>query len=489
MSKDLKTRTAGTLKWNLVDRVASQVLYGVTGVVLARLLSPADFGLVGAVLVFQAFSTILVDSGFSYALIQRKDPTHLDYSTVLWFNIGTAAVLYIVLYACAPLIADCFQGDKRLVPLSRVLFLSLIVNAASIVQTNRLMKRMEVRMVAVSNALGLALGAVAGVGGALAGWGAWAIVGQTLVNGMVRTAVLWTTSHWRPMWRFSWPVLRGFFGIGGRMMLTSFLNTIFLNVYAFLIGNRVGMTSLGYYTQADKWSKMGIASLSQVVTSSFLPTLSAVQDDDAGFAAACSKMNRFTSYVLFPVMLGLAVMAPTIFHVLFGAKWDPAIILFQILLVRGIFVVFSALWNNFLLARGHAGTILWLEILRDGVALVALVLTFPYITLSTGAAPTEGITLLLAGQLLASFVTWIVTLVVCVRVTRIRIGTYLSDMAPYLLMTLFCGAIVWAETLFVVSDGLRLIIQAATGLGLYLIFNHIAGSGIQRDAFRYLGLK
>ena len=144
-ANNLKQRTAGSLKWNIIDRLSQQVLYAVTGIVLANLLSHDDFGLVGAVLVFQAFAALLVDSGFSYALIQRKEPSHSDYSTVLWFNLAVAIVLYIILYAAAPLIADCFDGDQRLIPLSRVMFLSMILNASAIVQTNRLMKRMDVK--------------------------------------------------------------------------------------------------------------------------------------------------------------------------------------------------------------------------------------------------------------------------------------------------------------------------------------------------------
>ncbi len=153
MSRELKTRTAHSLKWNLIDRVATQVLYAVTGVVLARELSQEDFGLVGALMIFQAFASLLIDSGFASALIQRKRPTKLDYSTVLWFNIAMAVALYIILFCCASLIADCFQGDTRLIPLSRVLFVALILNATASVQTYRLQKAMEVRMVAVSNSL------------------------------------------------------------------------------------------------------------------------------------------------------------------------------------------------------------------------------------------------------------------------------------------------------------------------------------------------
>ena len=177
---DLKLRTARTLKWNTIDRVSSQVLYAITGIILANILSEEDFGLVGAVMVFHAFATLFVDSGFSYALIPRKSPTQTDYSTVLWFNIVTATMLYAILWFCAPLIAKCFQDDPRLIPLSRVMFLSFIINATSIVQTNRLMKQMTVKMIAISNCIALIVSSTIGIYMAIHDYGAWAIVWQTI---------------------------------------------------------------------------------------------------------------------------------------------------------------------------------------------------------------------------------------------------------------------------------------------------------------------
>lgn len=478
---NLKKLTAGTLKWNLIDRVLTQVLYGVTGIVLAWLLSPDDFGLVGAVLVFQAFAALLVDSGFSYALLQKKAPTHTDYSTVLWFNIFVAVFFYIVLYLGAPLIADCFKGDERLIPLSRVMFISMILNAASIVQINRLMKRMHVRMVAVSNTLGLIAGAICGISMALAGYGPWAIVWQAVTISAVKTAVLWITGHWLPELTFSIKVIKGFMGISWRMMCTSFLNTLFLNIYSFFIGNRAGMAALGYYTQADKWSKMGITSLSQVLTSSFLPALAAVQDDRERYLRLCSKMNRFTAYLLFPCMCGLTVMATPIFHVLFGSKWDPSIVLFQLLLCRGIFTVLNSLYNNYILALGNSKSILRLEILRDSVALVALFITLPYINISTGNNLVLGLELLLWGQLFSSAVTYVATLIVTSRVSGHSVASLLRDLAPYVILTLIACIVTYTAMLAVNPAWLKLTIGFTLFAGIYLGANVAAGSKIQQE--------
>lgn len=484
--QSLKTRTARTLKWNVIDRVAAQALYAVTGIILANLLSPQDFGLVGAVLVFQAFASLLVDSGFSSALIQRKEPTRADYSTVLWFNLSIATAIYIILYFCAPLIADCFQGDPRIIPLSRVMFLTFILNALSIVQVNRLTKRMDMKPVAVADTVGLAAGAAAGIWLALDGQGAWAIVWQSIANAAVKAIVLWSTQRWLPLPVFSWKILRSYFSIGSRMMFTSFLNTVFLNLYSFFIGNRVGMVSLGYYTQSDKWSKMGIMSVYQVLTSSFLPALSAVQDDPERFNRVSAKMNRFTSYIIFPAVCFLVALASPLFHLLFDTKWDPSVILFQLLLVRGIFTVFIGYYNNVLLALGHARTIMWMEILRDGVAIAALVATLPYLAVSLPEDPVYGLTVMLWGQLGASALTCAVTLRIVSRLTSRPVRQYLADMAPYVALSLVIAFVMWFTGTFIISPSLSCAVLSAEAVILYAGINYLSGSRIQRDVFAFI---
>lgn len=482
----LKLRTARTLKWNLIDRVASQVLYAVTGIILARELSQHDFGLVGAILVFQAFASLMVDSGFSYALIQRQHPTRRDYSTVLWFNIGASVVLYLVLFACAPWIARLFGNDVRLVDMSRVMFLSFIINGAAIVQTNRFMKQMNVRPVAIANSVGLTAGGVAGIWMAFGGYGAWAIVWQTLVSATVKTGTLWIMSRWLPLWSFSWRRLRGFFTVGGPMMFTSFLNTLFLNIYSFLVGNRAGLVPLGYYTQGDKWSKMCVSSLSQVLTSSLLPVLSSVQDQPERYTRLCHKMNRMTAYLVFPLFIGLIVMSTPIFHALFGTKWDASIILFQLLLFRGIFTVFTSLYTNYLLALGHAKAIARLEVWRDVVAVVGLVATFPVLADTRPDNPVWGLEIMLWGQIAAAVVAWVLTLVYTQRLCGIASRPLLIGYVPYLVMSVTLGAVMYLVGTIIPNPWLALTAQTTIGLGGYLVANHVAGSRIQADALNYV---
>ena len=490
MAQDLKHRVARTIKWNIIDRVASQVLYAVTGIVLARVLSQSDFGLVGAILVFQAFALVFVDSGFSSALVQRKDPDEKDYSTVFWFNLGIAVVLYGMLWLMAPWIASLFQNDARLIPLARVMFLAIVINATAIVQTNRLMKQMDVRLVAVSNALGLSLAAVVGIWMALAGFGAWAIVWQTLTLNAVKSLVLWFGTGWRPQLTFSMERLRGVFKVGIGVMGQSLLNTIFQNATSFFIGNRVNLTSLGYYTQADKWSKMGITSISQVLTSSFLAPLSNVQDDRERFLNQTSKMTALTSWILFPAMFVLAAMATPIFHALFSDKWDASIMLFRLLLLRGVFTVMTSLYNNFILALGRSRLLVRTEIVRDVVAVIAIVVTLPYIALSTDADPVEGVRIFVWGQVAASAITWAYTLWLTSRTTGLSIGRMLAEPLPYLLTAAITAAAVWALSLIPANVWLILALQTAATLVLYLpliaLTERHTSTVIQSDVLAYL---
>lgn len=486
MEQDLKQRTARSLKWNVIDRMSTQLLYAVTGIVLARELSQEAFGLVGAILVFQAFALLFVDSGFSFALIQRKHPTELGYSSVLWFNLLIAGGIYLLLWFSAPWIASLFGGDERLVPLSRVMFLSFIINATAIVQTNRLAKQMNFKPLAIINMLGLGAGAVVGIWMACTGREAWAIVWQTITINAVKSGALWIHCRWMPMLRLSWSELRSFFSVGSGMMMTSFLNVLFQNIYSFFIGNRVGLVPLGYYTQSDKWSKMGVTAVTQVLTSSFLPTLSEVQDDEIRFRRAVSKMNRFTAYLLFPAIFFLIVMATPIFHVLFGSKWDPSIILFQLLLVRGIFTVLNTLYNNYMLALGHSRPIFWLEVFRDAIAVAGIIATLPYMSLSSPDNLVRGLEIMLWGQVIASALTWIATLVVTTRITGMSWTMYVRDLIPYFASSALVAAAIYAITFAALPAWLMLTLQAITALALYVGINRILPSKIQREIFAQL---
>lgn len=475
-SAQLKLKTARTLKWNAIDRLASQVLYSVVGIVLANVVSQEDFGLVGALLIFQAFAIIFADSGFGAALLQKKEPTEEDYSTVFWFNLVVSMSVYWILWFASPLIADIFHGDKRLIPLSKAMFLTFVLNALAIVQTNRLMKRMDVKMIAVSNVVAQMAGGGLGIYLALMGYGAWALVWQSVALAGIKTAILWATGKWVPTCWIKLSSLKQIWRIGLSVFSSSMLNTFFLTVYSFVIGAFYSFKSLGVYSQADKWSKMGTASLSQVLTASFVPLLSKFQDNGDDFRRYVKKINRFTAFVLFPVMTGLAVVGAPLFHSFFGNKWDAAIILFQILCVRGIFVVLVSLYGNYILSKGYGKRLFIIEVVKDVSIIVAILVTVFY----------HSVDLLVWGQFWASLLTWMVIVWFTGRSIGYTVVEMVADLVPFLLASLaMCGACMTIG-LIEMHPVISLLAEVCAGGATYVAIMWLCKFPELKDASAYL---
>lgn len=472
----LKRKTASTLKWNTIDRVASQVLYGVVGIVLANVVSPEDFGLVGALLVFQAFAIIFADSGFGAALLRGKDITQRDYSTVFWFNFLVSVVIYWILWFCAPLISDIFQHDRRLIPLSKVMFLTFVLNALAIVQTNRLMREMNVKMIAVSNLIAQVAGGGIGIGLALGGWGAWALVWQSVSLAAVKTLILWATGKWWPQWVFSKVSLEKIWRIGLSVFSSSMLNTLFLTVYSFVIGAFYSLRSLGVYTQADKWSKMGSASLSQIFTSSFVPLLARVQDSPHDFKRYMQRINRFVAFISFPLLAGLAIVGAPLFHTLFGNKWDSAIPLFQILCVRGTFVVLVSLFGNYMLALGYGKRLFAIEIIKDTAIAVAILATVWF----------DSVELLVWGQLWASIATFIIVMIMVSKATGYPLRKFAEDYLSFSAITLLMCAGCWLLGHLPLSPVVTLLVMVAGGALIFIGFLKLKRAPELSEALNFL---
>ena len=449
----LKQKTAGTLKWNTIDRIASQVLYGVVGIVLANVVSQEDFGLVGALLVFQAFAIIFADSGFGAALLRQKHTTEEDYSTVFWFNLIVSVAIYFILWFCSPLIADIFQHDRRLIPLSKVMFLTFVLNALAIVQINRLMKLMDVKMIAISNVIAQIVGGGLGIGLALGGWGAWALVWQSVCLAGVKTGILWITGGWFPQHWIHKDSFKRIWRIGLSVFSTSMLNTLFLTVYSFVIGAFYSLRSLGIYTQADKWSKMGSASLSQIFTASFVPLLAKVQDSPEDFKRYMQRINRFVAFLSFPLLAGLAIVGEPLFHTFFGNKWDSAIPLFQILCVRGILVVLVSLFGNYMLALGYGKRLFAIEVIKD-VAIAAAILSTVWF---------DSVELLVWGQLWASAATFMIVLWMVAKVTGYSLLAFTNDLLMFAGITFLMCVGCWLLSKINLSPIVSLLLQVSGG--------------------------
>lgn len=457
----LKKATASTLKWNTIDRLSSQVVFAAVGIVLANNLSREDFGLVGALYIFQAFATVFIDSGFGAALLRLKRAGKDDYSTVFWFNLSVSLLLYLILWFATPSISEFFKVGERLVPYSKIMFLAFVINGLGIVQTNRLMKKMRVKKIAISNIAGLTLGGALGVYLALRGAGAWALVWQTVSQAGIRTLWLWISGGWLPALVVSRRSFAKIWRVGLGVFSSSFLNTLFLYIYNFVIGGWYSIASLGVYTQADKWSKMGSASISQILTSSFVPLLARVQDNPDAFKRYVERINRFTAFISLPFLLGLATLAAPLFHFLFGNKWDDAILLFQILAVRGVPLVLISLLGNYLLALGYARSLVIIEVVKDFLLLAAILAT----------VWSHSLAIMVWGQLAASLLTYAAVLFITCRRTGFSFMFMTRGALPFLFITLVACALAWLVTSLASSlpAFIILLLGALTGGGCYIL--------------------
>lgn len=461
----LKEKTASTLKWNTIDRFATQLLYGVSGIVLANLLTKAEFGLVGILSVFQAFALLFVDSGFGAALVQKKEIDEADYSTVFWFNLTVSILIYGILYAFSPLIASFFNAPA-LLPMSRVMFVTFVFSGLGMVQSNRLVKQMDVKQIAIADLVSLTLSTSLGISLACADYGAWAIVWQSVSYAALRSGWLWLKGGWTPIWVFSISSLRKIVRLGMSVFTSSFFNTLFLNVYQFVIGKWYSLSQLGVYSQADKWSKIGSTAISQILTASFVPLLSKVQDDMETFHRYMRRIDRFTALIACSALVLLAAAASGIFHLLFGTKWDDAIPLFQILCIRGIGVVFVSLYSNFMMALGYGRQLIVIEIVKDVATGVALLATVFSMNLET----------LVWGQLAATGVTWITVAILTSRHTGYTLRKLMADVAPFALTAALAALAMWLAPIPVgdISHALNLTSLATVGIqmtvGLMTVF-------------------
>lgn len=474
MSSNLKSKTISSLLWNTIDKVFAQISYAVTGIVLANLLSVEDFGLIGIILAFAAFANIFIDSGFSVALIQKKEITSKDYSTIFLFNLGVSISLYVLLFLAAPSIAD-FYGDTRLVALSRVLFFNIILLSLGLVQTSMLMRSMKMRQLTIANIISLTVSGALALFLAFSGYGVWALVIQTLSLSLCRSIVLWIGSRWRPEPVFCKASFRSIFAVGSHVLMSSFINTFFQNIYSLIIGTWYSLKELGYYTQADKWSKMGVMGMSQIIGFSLFPALSSIQQDEERMRRVFGKMNRMTSYLAFPLFIGLVVVAQPLFQLFFGSKWDASILLFQLLTAKGIFFIFTSLLNNYIMATGKTRLIFFLEITKDVLALIAILLTVNI-----------GITALVIGQVVVGVIHYAITAWVTDRHTGYQVQSQLKDMFPYFSLSLLFAIPLLLIQVVIDNHALLLGAQFLIGAGLYILANALLHSQIQQDVFRLL---
>lgn len=337
MSESLGHKAAKGAIWASIDKFGSMVIQFSVNLILARLLLPDDFGAIGLLSIFIVVSTTLVDGGFASALIQKKDATQTDYSTVFYWNLALSVFLYLILFFAAPLIAQ-FYHLPILIDILRVLGLSLIINAFRIIQMNKMTKELAFKKLAFIHISTYLTASVIAIYIAYSGGGAWSLVALTLGQGILSGILFWIFSNWRPSIEFSWASFKQLFSFGGFMLAANVLQQICTNVQGLIIGRKFPPSQMGYYSQAQKLDQVVSYSIPQVIVSVMYPVYSKIQDEKDRLAAVLSMNLRVIAHIIFPILALLAFMAEPLISGLYGDKWLPAAPYFRVFCVGGLFV-------------------------------------------------------------------------------------------------------------------------------------------------------
>ena len=370
---DLKQKTISSMLWNAVQRFGTVFLMFVSNLVLARLLYPEDFGCIGMLSIFIALSKTFIDGGFGAALIQKKDVTQEDYSTIFYWNLLVSSVLFVVLLLCAPWVAN-FYHMPLLKDVLRVMSVVLIINGFSVIQTTILTKQLSFKLIAKANLLATIISVAVAIAAAYMGLGVWSLVINNLLSAALTAIFLWLMNSWRPSLLFSWKSFRELFNFGGLMLLSSILNTLFENIQGLVIGRFYTAKDMGFYSQAKKLDEVPSSSISQIVTQVSFPVFSQIASDLSALRNSVRKNIICTTYLIFPLQVLLIVLAKPIFLLLFGDKWHESVPYFQVLCVYSMFVSLNAINTNIYKAMGRSKIYFWVQLTKKILGVILLVI-------------------------------------------------------------------------------------------------------------------
>lgn len=370
--QSLKDKTIKGTAWSAVDNVTQMGVSFVVSIVLARLLIPDDYGLIGIINIFTFVCNAIINGGFNTALIRKKDVTDDDYNTAFIVNLGLSIILYAVIYICSPFIADFF-GREELVWLTRVSSFAMIIGAMAIVQQTRLTKRIDFKTQTKITLIASVASGVVGIAMALMDFGVWALVAQGIMSQFLRTLLLFIYNHWIPALRFNKRSFDNLFGFGWKMMVSGILDTVWTQLYQVVVGKFYNAATLGQYTRAKQFSQMFSSNLTNVIQRVTYPVLSEIQDDKERMIAAYRRVIKTTMFITFTLMFALGAVSEPLLYCLIGEKWHEAATYLPLICFVGAFYPLHAINLNMLMVQGRSDLFLKLEIVKKIIGIAPLI--------------------------------------------------------------------------------------------------------------------
>lgn len=471
MSHNLKQKTTSSLKWSAIERLATQLVQLIVILVLARILGPHAFGLIGMLAVFIAVSQVFVDSGLSSALIRKLDRSELDYSTAFYFNIGIALICYTLLYFCAPYIAS-FYNQPELTSLTRILALVVIINSFGIIQRTKLSIKMDFKTQAKASLIAVTISSLVAFYLAYYNFGVWSLVAQTLVYAAFNVIFLNIFHLWLPRLNFSLESFWHLFGFGSKLMLSALIDSIYQNIYQIVIGKKFNVLDVGYFTQANQLIKTPATTMTAIIQRVTYPMLSSIQNDENRLNAAYLLTLRLSAVVIFPILFGLGTIADPLIPELLGIEWKPAALLASILAMGFLLYPIHAINLNYLQVKGRSDLFLKLEVIKKVIITIILIITIPY-----------GINAICIGIVIQSYIALFINTYYNGKIGNLSGIIQLKALLPIWLIAIAACSIAWLIThLVTLSTWLSIIMTITIAIAIYIISIRL----LQKDLYQYL---
>ena len=449
-------KTVKGVGWSFIDNIASSGVTFLVGLVLARLLAPAEYGIMAMIAIFIAISNSITDSGFSNALIRKIHIDRIDYNTVFYFNLLVSIVIYLLLFLASPAISSFFK-EPILINVTRIIGWVVIINALAIIPRTIFVRNINFKTQTKISLISSVSSGIIGIGMALCNMGVWSLVGQQISRQLLNTLFLWIFCRWRPVWEFSIKSFRELFGFGSKLLLSGLLDTIYKNIYYIVIGRFYTSSQLGQFTRAEQFKTIFSSNLTTVVQRVSYPVLSSIQEEPERLREAYRKVIKTTMLVTFACMLGLAAVSKSLLLILIGEKWLPAVHFLQIICFSGMLYPLHAINLNILQVKGRSDLFLKLEILKKVIAIAPIIIGIFY-----------GIEYMLYGSVCTSFIAYFLNSYYSADLINYSTKKQITDILPTFLVSLFTSAAMWSLSLLNLSA--YIIFPCQLLLGVILIF-------------------
>lgn len=461
MAESLKNKTIKGVMWSSVENLSTRGVKFLVMLIIARILTPKDYGLVGMLAIFISVSDTLVNSGFSQALIRKQNRTETDNCTVFYFNIGVGFALYLVLFLIAPWIA-AFYEEPQLEELMRVLAIVVIINSLAVVQRAIFIQAINFKTQAKASFLAAVISGVIGVLCALKGFGVWALVIQQIFNVLIDTTFLWNYSEWRPRLLYSWMSFKELFSFGSKLLASGLLDTLYNNMHGLVVGKVFSPTSLGYYSRAGQFSEFPSKNATRIFQRVTYPVLCEIQNDDTKLAANYRKLLRISAFVVFPMMSLLAALASPITIIVLGQKWAYCGVLMTPICFTMMWYPIHAINLNLLQVKGRSDLFLKLEIIKKAIGVTILCLSIPL-----------GLLFLCYSGIATSIICLVINTYYTGRLINVGFVRQMKDLSESLITSLLMFALVYILNIFIDTIILRFCVGLIFGIGFYVSVAYI----------------